>query len=129
MVRFPDNPPGSLFWRATPALLALAALAAFLTVSAGRITWRAWEISRERARLAAEVAAREAERQRLEASVRASEAPEVVERLAKERLNLRNPGEEVALISPPGSPPAMSAPSATLRAWLGWLVGLFWPGR
>lgn len=121
---FPKIPPGRNLWRWPPAVIFLVVIAGLLVVSAVRVVIRERSLARERRALEERVAMLGAEKSRVAEAVRALGAPEAVERLAKERLNLKNPGEEVVVVRPGGS----SAPVSP-RTWLsflpGWLASLF----
>lgn len=99
---------------------ALLVIALLLGVSATRIVLRAWSIRRERAAMEGRIRELEAEKQRLEQALLGASSPETVERLAKERLNLKQPGEEVVVVTPPAKPslPEASRFSRLIPSWL-----------
>lgn len=115
-------PAGRAFLTWPPVLALLGVAVGLLGFSAGRVVLRAVAIDRERSRLEAGVKALEAETIRLREALGVVASPEAVERLAKERLNLKNPGEEVVVIAPINLP-ASSTPIETAagrgRSWLG----------
>lgn len=82
------------------AAFGLAILALLLLISAGRIGIRATGILRERGALAERLSLLKSENEKLAHSVATANSAEAVERLAKERLNLKNPGEEVVVVTP-----------------------------
>lgn len=113
MGRFFNIPRGKYLLAWPPVIAVFAVIAVLLSISAARIVLRYAEIRRERAALEKKVEELKAEKERLEASVRAAGDPEVIERMAKERLNLKKPEEQVAIIVPlpkatssGGEPPA-----------------------
>lgn len=123
-----DTSPKRRFWASPAALLALAVGAAFLATSAARIAIRARAMERERRAAEERMRALEAEVARLEAILGAIESPEAVERLAKEQLNLKRPGEEVVVV--PRRDRAAAADDgartgAFLESFLAWLRSLF----
>lgn len=101
------------------------AVAAFLAVSSTRLVVRALGVYRERRAVADRIRELEGERSRIEAAVSAIAAPAAVERLAKERLNLKRPGEEVVVVVPePDAPPApQQARWRIIPPWLRELLG------
>ncbi len=76
----------------------LVVAAIFLTVSSVRIVLRARTILAEQKALEASRLELEQKKHDLEAKLKNSNSPEVVERMAKEKLNLKNPGEEVVVV-------------------------------
>lgn len=88
------------FWSSTPAALALTVVVVLLIVSAVRIVIREERIRRERQDLEREKEALELEITRLRAIAEQAGSAEAVERLAKEKLNLKKPGEEVVVVTP-----------------------------
>lgn len=60
-----------------------------------------WTLKQENAALARELAARNREKQALEAQLREFAEPRRIEEEAKLRLQVRRPGEEVVIIIPP----------------------------
>ncbi len=66
----------------------------------------------------------EVEKERLQEAITALDDPEAVERLAKERLNLKNPGEEVVLVAKKSeATPPRSGLSRFVPSWLRELFG------
>ncbi|MDP3727150.1 MAG: septum formation initiator family protein [bacterium] len=109
----------------SPVVAALAVLAAvFLSVSAGRIVLKARAIYREREALAGRIRELQAERERSGGAIAALKPPEAVERLAKERLNLKRPGEEVVVVTPDVVPPPPVKPPWYLGVLPSWLAEL-----
>lgn len=94
----PSNAEG--MWTSTPVLIGLAVVVGLLATSAVRILRRELAIRRERAAVERKIEELVAEKKRLEESLSALGSPQAVERLAKERLNLKNPGEEVVVVTP-----------------------------
>lgn len=76
----------------------LIVAALFLTVSSIRIVQRAHVIRSEQRALETTRAELEQQKLKLEARLENSNSPEIVERIAKEKLNLKNPGEEVVVV-------------------------------
>lgn len=109
----------------------LLVLMVLLAVSATRIVLRERALRAEERALGEERRSVEAEVARLRASIAAGTSPEAVERLAKERLNMKNPGEEVVVVSPGGETSPSPAPVRSrfsLGAMFGfsrWLGELF----
>ncbi|OHA08715.1 MAG: hypothetical protein A3B37_02585 [Candidatus Sungbacteria bacterium RIFCSPLOWO2_01_FULL_59_16] len=123
----PDIPRGRqlLVWPPTLVLLAVAVV--FLGTSAARISIRAFGILREEHALAVKIRILESEKARLEETIRRLETPEAVERLAKEQLNLKRPGEEVVVVVPEERSTSTPAEkrlrfSELLPSWLGQLL-------
>ena len=123
-MRLPAIPRGPNLWSSAPVAALLIAIAAFLAVSSVRIVRRAIGIQRERATLDARIRELQAERERLRQAIASLGSPEAVERLAKERLNLKRPGEEVVVVTPPAKP-APSEASRFSRFIPSWLHELF----
>ena len=128
MARIPERPTGFRTFLASPAIFwGLLVIVGLLVTSATRIVLRERELRAEERTLGEERRVAEAEVARLDASIRAGTSPEVVERLAKERLNMKNPGEEVVVVSPegevsPAPPPARSRFSlGAMFGFSGWL--------
>ena len=124
MAPFQKVPSGRQLVTWPPAVVFFAVIAGFLVTSAVRIAIRERAIARERRVLEERIAVLAAEKSRLTEAIRALGDPAAVERLAKERLNLKNPGEEVVVVTPGGS----SAPVSP-RTWQSflpaWLASLF----
>ena len=123
MAIFSNIPRGRDFWGWPPVLLGLAVVAGLLTLSAIRIIAREREISRERAAIEAKLQALEAEKRRLEETIRELGSPEAVERIAKETLNLKKEGEEVVVVVPPES--STRTPPDERGFLGGWIGALF----
>lgn len=106
-------------------------VAGFLLVSATRILLRERALRVEEQALAESVRKTEGEVARLQAGIDAGTSHESVERLAKERLNLKNPGEEVVVVSPKEETESSAEPRSSrfsLSAFFGfsgWLGELF----
>ena len=96
----------------------LVVVAIFLTVSSVRIVLRARAILAEQKALEASRLELEQRKRDLEAGLKNSNSPEVVERIAKEKLNLKNPGEEVVVVKTE----AQSASSSERRSFINRIV-------
>lgn len=130
MRRFFNIPRGKrlLIW--PPVIAALFVAASLLALSAARMVWRALEVRRERLMLEEKLEELKVEKAELEARLRAAGSAEVIEKMAKEKLNLKKPEEEVVVI-----PPQRETDQALQRQagfgpwsvwdWLGSLTG-FW---
>lgn len=115
MIRTPERTAGFRVFLSFPAVFfGLVALAGLLAMSATRIILRERALDAEERALGEERRATEDEIARLKAGIAAGASPEAVERLAKERLNLKNPGEEVVVVAPGGG--SSSTPSAPVAA-------------
>lgn len=132
MTRTPERTTGFRAFLSSPAVFfGLLVLAGLLAVSATRIIFREWTLRAEERALGEERRAAEEEIARLKVGIAAGTSPEAVERLAKERLNMKNPGEEVVVVSPGGeasSTPAPAPARLSLEAFFGfsgWLGELF----
>lgn len=129
MVRFSNMsiPRGRAFLSWPPVVVLLAVVAALLIGSSVRVAMRAWEFRREQQAVEEEIRKLQVQSQELSESIRALEEPEVIERLAKEKLNLKNPGEEVVLVLPETAvpPPATSSGRGWSRFLPSWLAHLF----
>lgn len=73
-------------------------VAAFASYGAMRMVLRALAVKNESALIDAEIAKLKEEKARLEAAIAELKTPYAAEREAKERHNLKRPGEEVAVI-------------------------------
>ncbi|RJQ37773.1 hypothetical protein C4552_00040 [Candidatus Parcubacteria bacterium] len=121
------------FRRSLSSPLAMAVLviaAALLATSAARMVLRERTLAAERQALEERISALEAERRSLEERLRTAATSESVERLAKEHLNQKNPGEEVAIVEPlEVTPPPPSEPELSWFARMfgsaGWIGHLF----
>lgn len=80
------------------SLFILAAITVWLGVSWGQEIYRKHQVREEIEKLKAEVIAFEARNSNLASLIDSFDDPQVVELEAKKRLNLRKPGEEVAVI-------------------------------
>lgn len=100
MLRLPTIPRGKDLWAWPPFTVLLALAVIGLGLSATRVGRRAWDIHRERQAVEARIRALEAEKIRLAAAIEALSSAEAVERLAKGKLNLKQPGEEVVVVVP-----------------------------
>lgn len=123
-------PQGKELMSWPPFVFLLVIAAGFLAVSAARIVVRERAIARERRALEVRARELEQERARLEAALRALGSPEAVERAAKERLNLKQSGEEVVVVVPEERPVAAGPPGRSwveniLGPWLGALLRVF----
>lgn len=127
MPRLPRFPRGCDLWSWPPLAIALTVAALALGVSAARIVARERAIARERRGLEARIRELEAETERLRQAVAASASPEAVERLAKEQLGLKRPGEEVVVIVPEreGTPLPRGGAWRFLPEWLGRFVDVW----
>jgi len=132
MTRIPERSAGFRAFLSSPAVFfGLLVLVGLLATSATRIVLREWALWAEERALGEERRAATAEIARLGASVEAGASPEAVERLAKERLNMKNPGEEVVVVSrgedvPPPPAPARSRFSlGAVFGFSGWLAEFF----
>lgn len=106
-MRFPKLHSGRAAFGSPFVAVSAVVIALLLSWSAGRIVLRARAIHRERSAMAERIRELEAERERLYGAIATLDTPEAVERLAKERLNLKRPEEEVVVVTPePASPPA-----------------------
>ena len=118
-------------WAWPPFLILLALVVIGLGVSATRVGRRAWEIHRERQAIASKIQSLQAEQRRLEAAIEALSSEEAVERQAKEKLNLKQPGEEVVVVVPEHRAATTSRGIAGWRffrvvePWLGPLIDFF----
>ncbi len=126
---FPKIPRGRAVWAWPPLVLFFVVAAGFLATSATRIVIRERAILRERRALEERVRALEEERSRLEAAIRELGSPQAVERAAKERLNLKQSGEEVVVVVPEERatvpPPRESWIEKILGPWLGAFIRVF----
>lgn len=113
----------------SPLAAAIAlSVAALLVFSAARIVTRAWSIYRERDAVTDHIRAFESEKKRLEDAMSAAGSRETVERLAKEGLNMKLPGEEVVVVSGQVNASPATAPSLSSRLipfWVRELVAFF----
>lgn len=103
----------------------LLVVALLLGISATRIVFRAWSIYRERDAMDERIRGLEAEKQRLEEALLGAASPETVERLSKERLNLKRPGEEVVVVTPESTLPPVGERSRLARFIPSWLREFF----
>ena len=103
----------------------LLVVALLLGISATRIVFRAWSIYRERDAMDERIRGLEAEKQRLEEALLGAASPETVERLSKERLNLKRPGEEVVVVTPESALPPAGERSRLARFIPSWLREFF----
>ena len=101
MFNFTNFPRGRDLLSWPPAIAALAAAAIFFTVSAVKIVIRERAIASERGVLEEKIVKLQDGKEDLERAVLGLGSKEVVERMAKEKLNLKNPGEEVVMVAPP----------------------------
>ena len=125
MERSTKGPRGPHVLSSPLAVAAIIIAAILLAVSAGRIAVRAVSIVRERSELASRLALLKAENERLARELSALASGEAVERLAKERLNLKNPGEEVVVVTPPSAAPTPGAARGGLFRFLPWLAAVW----
>lgn len=88
------------FWSSPAAVVFFLALALFLASGTFRIIVRLFEIRRERQALEKKISELTAEKQRLRGALRSAESPGTIEKMAKEKLNLKNPKEEVVIVTP-----------------------------
>lgn len=105
----------------SPLVMALLVIAAaLLSFSAVRISIRAYAIHREQQTMESHIRELEAEKKRLQEAITALDDPATVERMAKERLNLKNPGEEVVIVTPKSGESASrrSGISRFVPSWL-----------
>lgn len=110
MFRFSKIPRGRDFWGWPPLVFILTIIAVGLAISASRIGLRALNIAGERRASEERIRQLEAEKAGLEESLRALGSAEAVERMAKEKLNLKQPGEEVVVVVRPGIAAASTSP-------------------
>lgn len=99
MLRAQNNSPHAPFRSSLAVILALAVVAGLLATGAVRIALRAQAIHGEAQALKQRTQALAAEKKQLEESIRAAGSAEGIERMAKEFLNLKQPGEEVVVVT------------------------------
>ena len=111
-------------WSSPAVAVVLVVGALLLASSAVRIVRREEDIRRQRQEFEKKRMMLEAENARLRALVDAARSPDAVERLAKAKLNLKKPGEEVVVVAPSSSSASGSPGQAGGRrqAWLEWLA-------
>lgn len=80
------------------SLLILGSITVWLGISVAKEAYRKHQVQLEIARLKAEIIAVEHKNSNLASLINSFKEPEVVELEAKKRLNLKKPGEEVAVI-------------------------------
>ncbi len=103
-------PKGRDLWGWPPVVILLGVVSVLLGLSAFRISLRYQEVRKERQVLQEKVNELKAEIARTEETIRASGSSEVIEKLAKDRLNLKRPEEEVVVVLPKRDNLAASAP-------------------
>ena len=120
-------PTGRDVWGWPPVLILIAVIAVALAASATRIILREESLRRERAAVRERIQELEAERERISQELGALASPDVIERLAKEDLNLKRVGEEVVVVVPDegAGTGREQEPAAgrTLWDWLKSLIG------
>lgn len=117
-------PRGKDLFTWLPAIAVLAVLAGFLGWSSLKVFERYRGLKTERIKLEEKMRSLEAERLVLEEQIRELESPQGIERLAKEKLGLKNPGEEVVIVVPEERPES----SAEIRPGF-WAEIKQWAGR
>lgn len=127
---FSKIPSGRALWAWPPTVFVLIIVAGFLATSAARVIIRERAIAAEEQALEEQVRALLEERSRLEAAIRTFGSPEAIERAAKERLNLKQSGEEVVVVVPPERPATPQPPSGArfekiFGPWLAALLRAF----
>ena len=81
-----------------PVLWTLFALAALIAASALRVSWRAYTAREARQKTEEGLKELQQEKSELEARISKLEHPAGIEKEAKERFNVKSPGEEVIVI-------------------------------
>lgn len=112
-------------WTAPPVVALFLVVAGFLSVSAVRMMLRAAEIQKERIALESKVRELEARKADLEASLANIDSPGAIERAAKDKLDLKNPGEEVVVVEPDRATTTGKRPSGFVSFLPGWLAHVF----
>ena len=114
-------------WTSPLAVALFVVAALLLSLSATRIIIKAHTLHAERQVLEAKVRELEQEKRDLEASLSSAASPDVVERLAKEKLDMKNPGEEVVVVEPARASTASSSPASSFgeRFLPGWMRNFF----
>ncbi len=112
-------------WTAPATVVFLVVVAGFLAVGAVKMILRAREIQKERALLETKVREFEAKKADLEASIQNIDSREAIERSAKDKLNLKNPGEEVVVVEPDRASTTEKGTSGLASFLPGWLAHLF----
>lgn len=120
-------PRGKDFWSWPPVVILMLIAALLLSVSASRILVRERAVRAERIAAEREIARLEAEKNKLQTTLNALNSPESIERMAKERLNLKKPGEEVVVVTQAASTgrATLSAPGFWGRFVPDFLLSLF----
>ena len=125
MAFLPTIPKGRDVWGWPPVLILVAVITAALAASAVRIVLREESLRRERAAVRERIQELEAERERLRQELGALASPDVIERLAKEELNLKNVGEEVVVVVPDeGAGASREEEPSSGRTLFNWLLSL-----
>lgn len=116
-------PSGKEFLAWPPVLFTLFLVALLLSVSAFRISKRTHAIESETKSVEERIKKLQAENAALAESAESANSPETVERRAKEKLNLKRPGEEVVVVTPAGSTASSSEGDENFfsRFFSGWL--------
>lgn len=118
MTRFPKIPSGRDLWRWPPLAISLAVLAIVVASRAVRIAGKARVIVSERRAQETRILGLKTENAKIESALGRLASPEVVGRLAKEWLNLKNPGETVVVVKPDQQMTSASIDDgAPLRFW------------
>lgn len=124
-MRLINSSSGRNFLTSPLVAVLLIIAAGLLAFSAIRISIRAYAIYREQRTMESRIHELEAEKKRLQETITALDDPETVERMAKEHLNLKNPGEEVVIVAPRSgeTAPRSSGISRFIPSWLRELFG------
>jgi len=128
MSSWPNTNQNKDFWSSPAAVIIFLTLTILLGSGAFRISSRYFEIRRERQALEKKISDLNAEKRRLEEASFFAESPETIERMAKEKLNLKNPKEEVVIVTPPESAAVSGSDNASaITRFFIWFKNLVLP--
>lgn len=123
----PRSSKDVVFWVVLGAFLVAGIV--FLAITNIKINQRRAELTARAEYLKKEIETLQGKKKELEEKVSQGASPEYIEKVAREQLGYKLPGEEVVVISKEGSQEATPAPKAqnlmNIRGWWDWLKSKF----
>ena len=108
-----------------PVLYSLFALALFALFSAARQSFRAYKVFKSREEVQAELDRIASQKERIEKRLQSLESPVGLEKEAKERFNVKSPGEEVLVILEPKAGTSSEDEASSSGAFMNFFRKLF----
>ncbi len=115
--------PHAMIWLGAVALLVVAACLVFADI---KMYHKRQELNAQVKTLQQKIADTQKSNQQLQQGISQANNDQYIEKVAREELDLQQPGEKViSFIQPPNQQTVPQAPQNFLQSWLGWIGGWF----